>query len=48
MDLTAAPIWLAIFAAGVIVGYGIRSLVSKKRRERARKQRVFFHEKPDV
>jgi hypothetical protein len=44
MDLTTILILLAIFVGGVMFGYGIRSLVSKKRRERARKRRVDFHD----
>jgi hypothetical protein len=41
MDPQAVFILLAIvFVAGVMIGYGIRSLVSKKRRERARKKSV--------
>jgi hypothetical protein len=47
MDLTAILILLAIFVGAVMVGYGIRSLVSKKRRERARKQRLYFPDKPE-
>jgi hypothetical protein len=44
MDPEAVISLLAIvFVAGMMVGYGIRSLVSKKRRDRARKQRVDFH-----
>jgi hypothetical protein len=40
MDPEAVISLLAIvFVAGMMVGYGIRSLVSKKRRDRARKQR---------
>jgi len=46
MGATAVLNLLAVFVSGVMVGYGIRSLVSKKRRERARIQRVFFHDKP--
>jgi uncharacterized integral membrane protein len=45
MLMEAIPLILLIltpFVAGVMVGYGIRSLVSKKRRERVRKQRVDF------
>jgi hypothetical protein len=46
MLMEAIPLILLILtpfvARGVMVGYGIRSLVSKKRRERARKQRVDF------
>jgi hypothetical protein len=47
MGPSTALIWLAMFGGGVLVGYGIRSLISKKRRERARKQRVFFHDNPE-
>ena len=47
MDLTAILILAAIFVGGVTVGYGIRSLASKKRRERARKRRVYFHDRPE-
>jgi hypothetical protein len=38
MDVQALLILLAIvFVAGVMVGYGIRSVVSKARRDRMRK-----------
>jgi hypothetical protein len=38
MDVQALLILLAIvFVAGVMVGYGIRSVVSKARRDRVRK-----------
>jgi hypothetical protein len=47
MDLTAILILLAIFVGGVIVGYGIRSLVSKKRRERARRHGAYFYYNPE-
>jgi hypothetical protein len=47
MDLTAILILLAIYVGGVMVGYGIRSLMSKKRRERARRQSVYFHDNPE-
>jgi uncharacterized membrane protein YciS (DUF1049 family) len=44
MDPEAVISLLAIvFVAGMMVGYAIRSLISKKRRDRARKQRVDFH-----
>ena len=44
MDPEAVISLLAIvFVAGMMVGYGIRSLVSKKRRDRVLKQRVDFH-----
>ncbi len=44
MDPEAVISLLAIvFVAGMMLGYGIRTLVSKKRRDRARKQRVDFH-----
>jgi hypothetical protein len=39
MDVQALLILLAIvFVAGVMVGYGIRSVVSKARRDRMRKK----------
>jgi hypothetical protein len=47
MDITAILILLAIFVGGVMVGYGIRSLVSKKRRERARRRGAYFYHNPE-
>jgi hypothetical protein len=48
MDLTAILILLAMFVGGVMVGYGIRSLVSMKRRDRARKHGVYFRPEREV
>jgi hypothetical protein len=48
MDLTAILVLLAIFVGGVMVGYGIRSLVSMKRRDRARKHGVYFQPEHEV
>jgi hypothetical protein len=44
----AILIYLAMFVGGVMVGYGIRSLVSMKRRDRARKHGVYFRPEREV